>query len=419
MSSPTKSGASDSDNPLHSLPPSVSNEISRFLSRIRRQQVTSPQDMARKTLEIMRAMIASLKKTPKSQGDITVQALILMIKRAGCVLMAAVPHELVIGNMVRRVLAIVREEAAAAGKAASSGAAASGIGGGNEDDESESEGSDASDNSYDDEGGAFKEATSAGPSLLKLLDAPEASEIFSKPAKMIKNVILEGINELIDELSSVSAHIAEQAIEHIHANEVILTAGRDATVEAFLKAAHKKRTFEVIVAETAGRGGAEGHLTATALAEAGISVTLIADAAVFAMMARVNKVIVGAHAVMANGGLIATAGCHMLALAALHSSVPLVACAGLYKLTPLFPAGPDEYNVLLSPQPMVAYEEGLQGVHVPNPAYDYVPPELVALHITNIGANHASYVYRLLAEYYHEEDHDLSVEAPACGKKSP
>ena len=42
--------------------------------------------------------------------------------------------------------------------------------------------------------------------------------------------------------------------------------------------------------------------------------TLIADAAVFAMMARVNKVIVGAHAVMANGGLIATAGCHLLAL---------------------------------------------------------------------------------------------------------
>ena len=31
----------------------------------------------------------------------------------------------------------------------------------------------------------------------------------------------------------------------------------------------------------------------------------------------------------------------------------------------------------------------------------------VALLITNIGGNHASYIYRLLAEYYHQEDHTL------------
>jgi translation initiation factor eIF-2B subunit beta len=95
----------------------------------------------------------------------------------------------------------------------------------------------------------------------------------------------------------------------------------------------------VIVAETA--PGGEGQQMAVALAEAGISTTLIADAAVFAMMARVNKVIVGAHGVMANGGLIAAAGSHLLALAAQHFSVPVVACAGLYKLTPLFPSAPD------------------------------------------------------------------------------
>ena len=46
---------------------------------------------------------------------------------------------------------------------------------------------------------------------------------------------------------------------------------------------------------------------------------------------------------MANGGLIATAGSHLLALAAQHASVPLVACAGLYKLTPLYPSGGGAY----------------------------------------------------------------------------
>ena len=44
---------------------------------------------------------------------------------------------------------------------------------------------------------------------------------------------------------------------------------------------------------------------------------------------------------------------------------------------------------------------------VPNPARDYVPPELVSLFITNIGGNHASYIDRLLSEYYHQEDYHI------------
>jgi translation initiation factor eIF-2B subunit beta len=32
--------------------------------------------------------------------------------------------------------------------------------------------------------------------------------------------------------------------------------------------------------------------------------------------------------------------------------------------------------------------------------YDYVPPDLVSLFISNIGANAPSYIYRLLSEYY-------------------
>lgn len=259
-----------------------------------------------------------------------------------------------------------------------------------------------------DGGGALGGVSGAGPSLMKLLDAPDAPDYSRQPAKALKGPILEGINEVLEELSSVSAHIAEQAIEHIHANEVILTHGRDPTVEAFLKAAHKKRTFDVIVAETA--PGGEGRQTAVALAEAGINTTLIADAAVFAMMARVNKVIVGAHGVMANGGLVATAGCHLLALAAQNASVPVVVCAGLYKLTPLFPSGPHSFNMLLSPHPMLRYTDDLEGVHVPNPAYDYVPPQLVSLLITNSGPSHASYIYRLLAEVYHQEDYHFAED---------
>lgn len=39
--------------------------------------------------------------------------------------------------------------------------------------------------------------------------------------------------------------------------------------------------------------------------------------------------------------------------------------------------------------------------------FDYVPPELVSLLVTDIGGHIPSYVYRLLAEYYSREDYTL------------
>ena len=39
-------------------------------------------------------------------------------------------------------------------------------------------------------------------------------------------------------------------------------------------------------------------------------------------------------------------------------------------------------------------------VHVPNPTYDYVPPHLISLFVTDMGGYTPSYVYRLLAEFY-------------------
>jgi translation initiation factor eIF-2B subunit beta len=46
-------------------------------------------------------------------------------------------------------------------------------------------------------------------------------------------------------------------------------------------------------------------------------------------------------------------------------------------------------------------------VDIVNPAYDYVPPELVDLYITNAGGHQASYVYRLLDECYDQRDYVL------------
>ena len=79
-----------------------------------------------------------------------------------------------------------------------------------------------------------------------------------------------------------------QAGDHIHANEVILTFGMSKTTRLFLQEAAKKRDLQVVVAEGEPMYGV--HQQDRKLAQAGINTTAIADSAIFAMMARVNKV---------------------------------------------------------------------------------------------------------------------------------
>eukprot|EP00466_Bigelowiella_natans_P002750 jgi/Bigna1/86521/estExt_fgenesh1_pg.C_110095 len=197
------------------------------------------------------------------------------------------------------------------------------------------------------------------------------------------------------------------SVEHIHAKDVILTVGMSTTVMHFLSEAAKlEREFEVIVAESA--PAYDGHQMAKELAKKNIETTLVTDSAVFAMMGIVNKVIIGSHLVLANGGLISRSGCHMVAAAAHHHSVPVVCVTGLYKLCPLYGFDQDSFNDFKYPGEILKFQEKFaEKVNVQNPGHDYIPPELVSLLITNFGGNSPSYVYRLLTEYYDVEDYDL------------
>jgi translation initiation factor eIF-2B subunit beta len=99
----------------------------------------------------------------------------------------------------------------------------------------------------------------------------------------------------------------------------------------------------------------------------------------------------------------------MVALAAKHNSVPVVTVAGMFKLCPMYPhEGQDTLNDLISPSSVLDYnlmgDPVLSDVELVNPVHDYIPPQLIDLHVTNIGGFQPSYIYRLLAEYYHSDD---------------
>jgi translation initiation factor eIF-2B subunit beta len=70
--------------------------------------------------------------------------------------------------------------------------------------------------------------------------------------------------------------------------------------------------------------------------------------------------------------------------------------------------GQDTLNDLVSPSSVVDYSEMsddlMSKVEFVNPIHDYIPPQLINLYVTNIGGFQPSYLYRLLAEYYHSDD---------------
>jgi len=172
-------------------------------------------------------------------------------------------------------------------------------------------------------------------------------------------------------------------VEPIH-SEIILTLGHSSTVEAFLKAAAHHRTYTVIVSEAA--PSYSGREMASSLSSAGINTFLVPDSSIYALMSRVNKVILGAHAILANGGMFATSGSLIATTAARAHRTPIVVCAGQIKITPVWNLyheyGTSDFG---DPSQVLGYDEGdlVDKVDVVNPYYDYVRPELVDAYITN------------------------------------
>lgn len=102
-------------------------------------------------------------------------------------------------------------------------------------------------------------------------------------------------------------------------------------------------------------------------------------------MSRITKVVLGTHAILADGSLLSISGTLPICRAAKAHLVPVMVLSGMYKVCPLFLG--DEFGLLDegSPDevfPMLEVEEGKE-VNVRNPYYDRVPGDLVGLLITN------------------------------------
>jgi translation initiation factor eIF-2B subunit beta len=238
------------------------------------------------------------------------------------------------------------------------------------------------------------------------LNTSSLSQRMSASTKDLKAEVINGIEEIIDELDQVDDQIAAYALDHIHSNEVILTHSSSMSVQKFLLKAAEKRKFTVVVTESYPNDHLATHAAITGkvrqeheggdemnsdsflkpLAAVGITVVLIPDSSIFNIMSRVNKVILATHAVIANGGLIAAAGARIIAKAAKVHRTPVIVVSGVYKLSPEYPFEFDSLIEYGDPGNVIGYDNGalVENLEIDNPLFDFVPPDLVDLYITNL-----------------------------------
>ncbi|KAL6301787.1 eukaryotic translation initiation factor 2B beta subunit [Sparassis latifolia] len=359
--------------------------VETLVAKLRRRQVVGSRQAALETVLVLREVVSKARFSNFDQ-------LVALIREVGRRLSEAQPKEHTVGNIVRKVLHNIREEYNTATRGDVASASTKNV---------------FTISKFVLQGQPRKHNVAPKSETTTFLRENDPNDPDSF-AKGLKPVLIEAIKEVLDELETVYDNVSKNAKDHIHSDEIILTIGHSHTVEAFLKSAKHYRNYTVIVAETG--PSYNGHEMARSLSAAGISTFLVPDSSIYAIMSRVNKVILGAHAILANGGMFAITGTLLAATAARAHSTPVVVCAGQFKLTPLWNLYHD-YGALdfADPSSVLGFEEGnlVDKVDVLNPYYDYVGPDLVDVFITNDGDHPPSSVYRLVKETYDDDDHEL------------
>lgn len=202
----------------------------------------------------------------------------------------------------------------------------------------------------------------------------------------LRDVAVKAAEDFINNSETAIWRIAEIGARRIQDGDMILThCNSTAAIAVLRKAWEEGKRFEVYATET--RPLYQGRLTAEALDRFGVPVTLIIDSAVRYFMAKMDKVIVGADAIAANGAVVNKIGTSTVALAAHEARVLTYVAAETYKFSPETMGG-ELVPIEERPATEVVPDEVLTklgGVRVRNPAFDVTPPEYIDLIITEKG----------------------------------
>lgn len=369
-------------------------------SLLKRRQITGADQCAIATAHILLHVVAKSKWTGVDQ-------LLDRVERVGRKLVLARPQELVIGNVVRRVLGLIRDEAEEdrGGNGDDSMSDVSALHG----DEPNPISADASPPSRPPRIGLLTSTSSfhVPQSMFNLLanspklDRSSAGSPFARGSgastpmshaqvannSALRSEVIDGIEEIKDEISQVDDQIASFAEVQIHPGHRVLVYKPSPTVERFLVAAAKRRKFTVFIAGgTVPKASEEPPYAALRkqLGKFGVNTINIAGSGITAYMATVNVVILDAQAVTANGSVIAVGGAAVVARAAREYSKTVIVLGGVFKLCP---EDEPDLNALVqvgSPMDLVGYDGHMVDIDVETTTSEYIVPDLVDIYITNL-----------------------------------
>ncbi|XP_001502328.3 translation initiation factor eIF2B subunit delta isoform X2 [Equus caballus] len=229
---------------------------------------------------------------------------------------------------------------------------------------------------------------------IKFLNKEITSVSGSEREEEAKSQLRAAIDRYVQEkIVLASQAISRFAYKKISNGDVILVYGCSSLVSRILQEAWTKgRRFRVVVVDS--RPRLEGRHTLRSLVRAGVPASYLLIPAASYVLPEVSKVLLGAHALLANGSVMSRVGTAQLALVARAHNVPVLVCCETYKFcervqTDAFVSNelddPDDLLCERGERVALANWQNHSSLRLLNLVYDVTPPELVDLVITELG----------------------------------
>lgn len=216
-----------------------------------------------------------------------------------------------------------------------------------------------------------------------------------------KAIVRNAADEFIKRSKKALELIGEIGARRIRDGDIILThCNSSAALSIIIRAHEMGKDIRVFATET--RPRFQGLITVKVLAEKGIRVSLVPDSAIRLIMKKIDKVIVGADAIAANGAVVNKIGTSQIALIAHEARVRVFVAAETYKFSPATVIGELITIEERSPDEVIPKEKLSKYVRIKvrNPAFDVTPPEYVDAIITEQGIIPPQAAILILKEEY-------------------
>ena len=242
---------------------------------------------------------------------------------------------------------------------------------------------------------------STRPTAVSLPNAVKLSSKYtSENIEDARQEIIKNANLFIERADKALGKIGRIGSRRIGDGDVIMThCNSHAALSIITTAFQDGKDISVIATES--RPRRQGLLTIRHLNEFGIPTTLIVDSAVRYYMKEVDKVVVGADAIAANGALVNKIGTSQLALAAHEARKSFMVAAETFKFSPSTIIGNPIEIEERSPDEIVDPKviSDLSHVQVRNPAFDFTPAEYIDMIVTDIGIIPPAMAYTVIKEH--------------------